>query len=109
MRQHPTASYGVTVRIETYGAPGTLGRVATAIGQTGGVIGTIDLVSVSGGTHLRDISVAARDREHEALIVNSVESLEGVRVIEVYDRTFQLHLGGKIEVTGRSRVRTPRT
>ena len=69
MQQHPNASYGVTLRIETGGVPGTLGRVCTAIGQTGGVIGAIDLVRSRGGTNVRDISIAARDRQHEVLIV----------------------------------------
>jgi malate dehydrogenase (oxaloacetate-decarboxylating) len=106
MPQHPNASYGVTLRIETCGIPGTLGRITTAIGQTGGVIGTIDLVSAQTGTNVRDISVAARDREHEALIIEAVETLDCVRVTEVFDRTFQLHLRGKIEVSPRVSVRT---
>jgi hypothetical protein len=33
MRSHPNASYSVTLRVETHGAPGRLGRIATAIGQ----------------------------------------------------------------------------
>src|ERR1051326_5976016 len=106
MQQHPNASYGVTLRIETGGVPCTLGRVCTAIGQTGGVIGAIDLVRSRGGTNVRDISIAARDRQHEVLIVEVVESLDCVRVTEVFDRTFQLHLGGKIEVNGRVPVRS---
>jgi malate dehydrogenase (oxaloacetate-decarboxylating) len=106
MSPHPNASYSVILRVVTHGTPGTLGRITSAIGQTGGIIGTIDLVSVRGGTNVRDICVAASDREHEALIVEAVEALDGVRVAEVFDRTFQLHLGGKIEVNGRFAVRS---
>src|SRR5262249_34974385 len=103
----PNASYSIMLRLETHGTPGTLGRIATAIGQTGGVIGNIDLVSASAGTNVRDITVAASDREPEAQIIDAVERLDGVRVLYAFDRTFQLHLGGKIEVNGRFGVRTP--
>src|SRR5262249_31347434 len=52
-------------------------------------------------------TVAASDREHETQIIEAVERLDGVRVLEAFDRTFQLQLGGKLEVNGRFCVRTP--
>ena len=55
---------------------------------------------------VRDFVVAAADASQEQSIVESVRSLPGVRVIDVADRTFQLHRGGKIEVTGRCTVKT---
>src|SRR5215212_9631760 len=95
-RPHPTASYSVTLRIETQGVPGTLGKVTSAIGETGGVIGAIDIVSSAPGCITREITIAASDDAHEQTIADRVGSLEGVRVVSVADRTFQVHAGGKV-------------
>ena len=103
---HPSASYSLTIRTETQNIPGMLGRVTMAIGNEGGDIGAIDIVNVGGGAMVRDITVAARDEAHGQAIVVALEKVEGVRVVNVSDRTFLIHLGGKIEVTGRVPVKT---
>ena len=106
MQLQPSASYGLTIRTETANAPGMLGRVTMAIGEEGGDIGAIDIVSAGQGKMIRDISVAARDEAHGQAIVRRLESLADVRVVNVSDRTFLVHLGGKIEVTSRVPVKT---
>ena len=106
MQLQPSASYSITLRIETSGVPGTLGRVTSAIGETGGVVGAIDLVSVGSGRNVRDITVSARSHDHEQLIVDRVSGLEGISLLQVSDRTFLAHVGGKIEVVGRVPVKT---
>jgi len=40
----PSASYSITMRVRLPQRPGAFGRVATAIGDTGGILGSIDLV-----------------------------------------------------------------
>ena len=105
MKLQPSASYSLILRTETSSQPGTLGRVTTAIGQEGGDIGAIDIVRVGGGKMVRDLTVAARDEAHGEEIVQRVRTLEGVSVLHVTDRTFLVHLGGKIEVTGRVPVK----
>ncbi|HEY3061293.1 MAG TPA: malic enzyme-like NAD(P)-binding protein [Chloroflexota bacterium] len=105
MKLQPSASYSLILRTETSSQPGTLGRVTTAIGQEGGDIGAIDIVRVGGGKMVRDLTVAARDEAHAEEIVQRVRTLDGVSVLHVTDRTFLVHLGGKIEVTGRVPVK----
>jgi malate dehydrogenase (oxaloacetate-decarboxylating) len=105
VKLQPSASYSLILRTETSSKPGTLGRVATAIGQEGGDIGAIDIVRVGGGKMVRDLTVAARDEAHAEEIVQRVRELDGVTVLHVTDRTFLVHLGGKIEVTGRVPVK----
>jgi len=105
VKLQPSASYSLILRTETSSQPGTLGRVTTAIGQEGGDIGAIDIVRVGGGKMVRDLTVAARDEAHGEEIVQRVRTLEGVSVLHVTDRTFLVHLGGKIEVTGRVPVK----
>ncbi len=102
----PSASYSLTIRTETLNQPGMLGRVTTAIGEEGGDLGALDIVKVESGRMTRDITVSCRNEEHAKRIVARLESLDGVRVINVSDRTFLVHLGGKIEVHGRVPVKT---
>jgi len=102
----PSASYSVTIRTENPHAPGMVGRISSAIGAAGGLIGAIDVIDVNKDRTVRDFVVAAADASQEQSIVESVKSLPGVRVIDIADRTFQLHRGGKIEVTGRCTVKT---
>jgi malate dehydrogenase (oxaloacetate-decarboxylating) len=101
----PSASYSFILRSETSDRPGTLGRVTTAIGEEGGDLGAIDIVRVGGGKMVRDLTVAARDEAHAETIVSRVRSLDGVTVLHVTDRTFLVHLGGKIEVNSRVPVK----
>jgi len=105
MKLQPSASYSFILRTETASVPGTLGRVTTAIGKEGGDIGAIDIVRAGGGKMVRDITVAARDEAHADTIVECVRTLDGVHVLHVTDRTFLVHLGGKIEVVGRVPVK----
>ena len=104
--QAPSASYSLTVRLEIQNRPGMLGRVTSAIGKAGGDIGAIDLVQVGKTTITRDISFKARDERHGQQIVEHVRPLSGVKVVNVSDRTFLMHLGGKIEVRGKMAVKT---
>lgn len=106
MQVQPSASYSLTIRVELANRPGTLGRVTTAIGEEGGDIGAIDIVRVKDGKMVRDINVAASDEAHGEAIVKRLRSIPGIRVVHVTDRTFLVHLGGKIEVRGRVPVKT---
>jgi Malic enzyme, N-terminal domain/Malic enzyme, NAD binding domain len=95
----PSASYSIVMRVRLSPRPGSFGRVATAIGETGATLGAIDLVRVEKGMKIRDITVACIDASHGERVAAAVGAIEGVTVHDVLDRTFQLHLGGKIEVT----------
>jgi malate dehydrogenase (oxaloacetate-decarboxylating) len=96
----------LTLRCEIENRPGMLGALASAIGAAGGDIGAIDIVSASPSLMVRDITVAARDEQHAEEIVRRANQVPGVRVVHVSDRTFLVHLGGKIEVKTRVPVKT---
>ena len=102
----PSASYSQTVRLEIRNQPGMLGKVTSAIGKAGGDIGAIDLVEVGKTTMTRDITFKARDDRHGQQVVDRIKAVSGVRVVNVSDRTFLMHLGGKIEVRGKMPVKT---
>src|SRR5881628_3094715 len=102
----PSASYGFTIRLQIANRPGMLGRVASAIGEAGGDIGEVDLVETMRERTLRDITVKARDSVHAQQIVSRLRHVAGVRIGHVSDRTFLMHLGGKIEVRNKIPIRT---
>jgi len=103
---HPSASFSATLRVHLDNRPGSFARLADAVGAVGGLLGAIDLVRVEHGKKIRDVTVLAADEAHIARIVDSVRALEGVEVEHVSDRTFLLHLGGKLEVTPKLPVKT---
>src|SRR5947208_10366731 len=94
----PSASYSLTLRVKLSSRAGTLGELTTAIGRAGGDIGAIDIVSASREYVIRDITVNAASSKHGEEIVKAVRDIDGIEIIIISDRTFLMHLGGKIEV-----------
>src|SRR4051812_10969501 len=104
---NPTsASYSIIVRCQIDNRPGMLGRLASAIGKAGGDIGAIDIVRQDKGTLVRDLTVNCRDDAHGATLATAMGRVHGVTVLNVSDRTFLMHLGGKIEVTSKAPLKT---
>src|SRR6185436_7019167 len=85
---------------------GTLGELATAIGRAGGDIGAIDIVSAGRDHVIRDVTVNAASSTHGEEITKAVRDIDGVEVVNVSDRTFLMHLGGKIEVLPKMPLKT---
>jgi malate dehydrogenase (oxaloacetate-decarboxylating) len=102
----PSASYSLTLRVQLTQRPGAFAEVAAATGRAGAILGAIDLVRVERGLVTRDVTVSCRDSAHGEEVVAAVSALPGVTVESVSDRTFLLHLGGKIEIAGRVPVKT---
>ncbi len=86
--------------------PGKLGEITTAIGTTGGDIEGIDIVSVGKDFLIRDITVNAASEKHDEEIVQSLQNIDGVEVVNISDRTFLMHLGGKIETVSKVPLKT---
>jgi len=102
----PSASYSLTLRIQIPQRPRAFAAVAGAIGDVGAILGAIDLVRVEQAAVVRDVTVACADAAHGDAVVTAVRALDGVSVLSVSDRTFLLHLGGKIEVVSKVPIKT---
>ncbi len=102
----PNASYSVTLRVRIHNQPGKLGEITTAIGKAGGDIEGIDIVSVGKDFLIRDITVNAASESHDKEIVDSLQDIDGVEVVNISDRTFLMHLGGKIEIASKMQLKT---
>jgi malate dehydrogenase (oxaloacetate-decarboxylating) len=105
MGSTPSASYSVTLRVEYPNRAGSLGKIFTAIGEAEGDVGAVDIVQ-QGERSVRDITVNARDSEHGQQLADAVDALPEVQVLGFSDRTFLVHVGGKIEVKPKMSVRT---
>ncbi|HEY9665714.1 MAG TPA: malic enzyme-like NAD(P)-binding protein [Coleofasciculaceae cyanobacterium] len=92
----PNSSFSLTIRIQVPNRTGMLANVTQAIAEVGGNLGQISLLEQTRKISTRDITVDAASTEHAEKIVQSVKALPDTKVIEVYDRTFNLHRGGKI-------------
>jgi malate dehydrogenase (oxaloacetate-decarboxylating) len=102
----PSPSYSLTIRLRYPDTPGLLGKITSVIGEAGGYIGAVDIVHVRGNAITRDFTVNSSDVEHGQAIVERVRAIDLVEVVIVSDRTFLMHLGGKIEVNSKIPVKT---
>src|SRR5450759_3879344 len=102
----PSPSYSITLRVQVKNRVGMLGKLTSTIGSIGGDIGAIDLVSATKDQVERDITINVGDTRHGQEVIEAIKQLEGVRIVNVSDRTFLMHLGGKIEIVGKIPLRT---
>jgi malate dehydrogenase (oxaloacetate-decarboxylating) len=100
------SSYSITMRLHTAPDHGVVGAVATAIASAGGIVTAIDVADSSHDRLVVDVTCSASDADHAEVLVAAVRQVEGVDVHKVSDRTFLLHIGGKIEVTSKVPLRT---
>jgi malate dehydrogenase (oxaloacetate-decarboxylating) len=100
----PTAAYSIRLRVRLDNQPGSLGRLTTAVGEAGGNITAIGGFDVRGPALEEDLVVNCRDETHIAQVRAAVEGIDGCEVLELLDRTFLMHDGGKIEVLARMPV-----
>jgi malate dehydrogenase (oxaloacetate-decarboxylating) len=104
--EHLSASFSATIRVSLENRPGTFARLATAVADEGGLLDAIDLVRVEDDRKVRDVTVLGADADHIGRIVAAVRAIDGVAVEHVSDRTFLLHLGGKLEMRAKSPIKT---
>src|SRR6478609_6168357 len=97
----PTAAFSVTIRVRLDNTPGTLGKLAAAIGGVGGNIVALEGFEARDEYLDEDLIVNCISEAHIEVVVASLDGIEGLEVISVSDRTFAMHAGGKIEVLAR--------
>jgi malate dehydrogenase (oxaloacetate-decarboxylating) len=101
----PGPGYAITARVEVPASASAAGDLTMAVGRVGGVVTAFDVVESHTATLVVDISCNALNESHAGEITATLESLPGVRVRKVSDRTFLLHLGGKLEVHSKVSLR----
>jgi malate dehydrogenase (oxaloacetate-decarboxylating) len=102
----PSAQYRLTIRVEIDDTAGTLAQLTGAIGEAEGIVVAVDAVEIDSGHSVRDIVVDASGQEHWEQILTAIGAVQGARVIDTTDRTFLLHVGGKIEQHNKHPLKT---
>jgi malate dehydrogenase (oxaloacetate-decarboxylating) len=102
----PGPGYTITARVSAPPSAGAAGDLAAAVGKVGGVVTAFDVVDAGVDHNVIDISCNALSESHAQEITDALAALPGVEVRKVSDRTFLVHLGGKIEVTPKVSLRT---
>ena len=101
-----SAGYTVTMRVVAPHDPALLPRLAEAVSHASAMVTGMDLVDVTTAGATVDLTLLALDEEHVQQVAAALETHTGVRVRHTSDPTFLYHLGGKIQVTGRTPLRT---
>ena len=105
MKLSPSPGNSITIRLRYPNTIGKLALLAGAIAEAGGSIGRVDVVA-SDRTHItRDVTVDTTGEEHAERIAAAARSLAGVEVVSVWDCTFRLHEGGKLDVVSKTPLR----
>lgn len=102
----PNPSYSLTLRIKAPNRTGMLATIAQAIANVGGSIGQVSLISSNLKSIEREFVVDAASSEQADDIAQAVKALPEVQILKVYDRTFDLHRGGKIHITSQISLST---
>jgi malate dehydrogenase (oxaloacetate-decarboxylating) len=98
--------YGITIRVE--GAPELhpVALITTTITNAGATITALDVVESLLDKVVVDVTCDTVDADHAQELHNALSAHEGLTVRKVSDRTFLLHLGGKIEVNSKVPLKT---
>ena len=104
--KRPSAGFTFVVRAKLKNEVGIIGRVFSAVGEAGGDVGAVDIVEIVKGYVIRDITIRARDDGHCKDIVETLKKLDVLEIVNVSDRTFLIHLGGKIEIRNKVSLKT---
>lgn len=105
LMSHHSPGYSITVRLRYPDVPGFLGRITSVIGDADGLIGAVDLVDARENFIVRDVTISLSNVEHGERVGEALRSIPNVEVINVSDRVFLMHLGGKLEVTPRVTIK----
>jgi malate dehydrogenase (oxaloacetate-decarboxylating) len=98
--------YAITIRIEGHPAHQPVAQVTAALADAGASITALDVTESLIDRVVVDVTCDAIDASHAEAITEALSALEGITVRKVSDRTFLLHIGGKIEVVSKVPLKT---
>ena len=102
----PSPGYAVTLRVELPATADSTGGLTAAVSSAGAALTALDVVESTHNSIVVDVTCNATDEEHAKRITYSITKLEGTKVKKVSDRTFLIHLGGKLEVNSKVPLKT---
>ena len=98
--------YGITIRVDGPASAQPVSEITQAILATGATITALDVVESVLDRVVIDVTCDAIDAEHAEAITAALSTNKNLNVRKVSDRTFLLHLGGKIEIASKVPLKT---
>jgi malate dehydrogenase (oxaloacetate-decarboxylating) len=98
--------YGITIRVDGPASAQPVSEITQAISAAGASITALDVVESVLDRVVIDVTCDAIDAEHAEAITAALSKNPNLNVRKVSDRTFLLHLGGKIEITSKVPLKT---
>ncbi|MBI3464617.1 MAG: NAD-dependent malic enzyme [Planctomycetes bacterium] len=103
------SNYRMTVRVELENVPGQFARLASILAHEQANLGAVDIVDVSRERMVRDVTFDASSEEHAQRVIERLKADGAFRVVSASDPIFLLHLGGKIHMQSKVRLKTRNT
>ena len=101
----PSPGHSLILRVQVPATTDATSAIASSVASAGAIVTALDVVESTPETLTVDVSCNVGDDAHRERLISSLESQDGLEVHKVSDRTFLIHLGGKIEVTPRVSLR----
>jgi malate dehydrogenase (oxaloacetate-decarboxylating) len=98
--------YGITIRVEGPASAQPVAEITQAILAAGASITALDVVESVLDRVVIDVTCDAIDAEHAEAVTAAISTNPNLVVRKVSDRTFLLHLGGKIEIVSKVPLKT---
>lgn len=98
--------YGITIRVEGKPEFQPVAEITTIITREGAMITALDVADSQLDNVVIDVTCDAIDQEHADKITAALSASPILKVRKVSDRTFLLHLGGKLEVQSKVPLKT---
>jgi len=102
----PGVANSITIRAQYPNIPGMLAKILNTISKNKGDMSAIDVVSIEGKSIVRDLTINTLGNDHAEKIIIKLKQIEHVKIQNVSDQTFLMHLGGKIEVNSTFEITT---
>ena len=99
-------SYGITIRVEGRPEFQPVAEITTIISREGATITALDVADSQLDNVVIDVTCNAIDADHAEKITVTLSASPILKVRKVSDRTFLLHLGGKLEVQSKVPLKT---
>ena len=98
--------YGITIRVEGEPSSNPAAEITTIVTNQGATITALDVVESLHDKVVVDVTCDTMNSEHADRISAAIEKNSALKVRKVSDRTFLLHLGGKLEVQSKVPLKT---
>ncbi len=101
----PSPGYSITLRVDAPSSFTATSELAAAVASAGAAVTALDVVESRPDSIVVDITCNTSGDDHAQEIAEALNAVAGVHVRKVSDRTFLMHLGGKLSVEPKVQLR----